>query len=97
MIIVVIVSFENRRSTPAIAAIPTAVPQPTQPVPYPDVPRLSIEEAQQRLASGDAVMVDVRSPASYEQSHITAAISAPETELEEWIDELPRDVDLVLY
>lgn len=97
VIVVVIISFENRSATPSIASIPTAIAQPTQSIPYPHVPRISIEETQQRVVAGDAQILDVRSASSYQQSHITGAISAPETALEEWIDQVPRDVELVLY
>jgi len=97
VIVVVIVSFENQRTTPSLASFPTAESQPTTSIPYPDVPRVSIAETQPRLAAGQVVMVDVRSAESYQQSHIAGAISVPETEVEARIDELPRDVDLVLY
>jgi flagellar basal body-associated protein FliL len=93
----VIVSFENRGAAPRPASLPTAGSLSTASIPYPGVPRTSLQDAQQGVAAGEALFLDVRSAAAYQQSHIAGAISAPETELEEWIDELPQDVDLVLY
>ena len=47
------------------------------------VPRVSIQETQRALEANEALVVDVRSRANYEQSHIAGAISAP----------LPGDLD----
>jgi rhodanese-related sulfurtransferase len=42
-----------------------------------EVPRVSLPDALAALESGEAVIVDVRSPDSYEASHIAGAISIP--------------------
>jgi 3-mercaptopyruvate sulfurtransferase SseA len=42
-----------------------------------DVPRVSLEETLAAIESGEAVVVDVRSTAAYEESHIVSAISIP--------------------
>jgi len=47
-----------------------------------DVPRVSIEEARAGLEAGTAVIVDVRSPADYEKSHIAGSLSIPLDEIE---------------
>ena len=55
-----------------------------------DVPRVTAEEAKAALDSGAAIIVDVRDPAQYEQSHVAGAISI-------WLDEIeanPTGVDL---
>lgn len=46
-----------------------------------DVPRVTIEEAKAALESGAAVVVDVRDPAQYEESHVAGAISI-------WLDDI---------
>jgi hypothetical protein len=69
----------------------------TSSIPYPDVPRVSLQEAQDKLAQGQAVLVDVRSKASYDKSHAEGAISIPEGEIGARKDELPRDKDIILY
>ena len=69
----------------------------TQSIPYPNVPRVSLEEAQDKASKGQAVLVDVRSKSSYDKSHAAGAISVPEAEMEIRKDELPRDKELILY
>lgn len=75
----------------------TAQPLPTQPIPNPNVPRVSLEEAQARLEQGRAVLIDVRSRESYDQAHAAGALSFPEEEIDARLGELPRDKDLILY
>jgi hypothetical protein len=73
---------------------PQTAPNPTQiiesqltesagdfPLTEADVPRVTIEEARAALESGEAVVVDVRDPAQYEQSHVAGAISI-------WLDDI---------
>lgn len=66
-------------------------------LPYPDVPRISLEETQSKMALDQAVLVDVRSKASYDKSHAVGALSIPEEEMGARVDELPRDKDIILY
>jgi len=75
----------------------TAQPLNTVSIPYPDVPRVSLEDAQDKLAQDQAILVDVRSRASYDESHAAGAISIPEEEITARLDELPRDKDIILY
>jgi rhodanese-related sulfurtransferase len=75
----------------------TAQPLSTSGIPYPDVPRISLQETTEKLEQGQAVLVDVRSRASYDKAHATGALSMPEEELDARLNELPRDQELVLY
>ena len=75
----------------------TVQPQPTQPIPFPEVPRISLKETQARLEKGEAVLIDVRSRELYDQAHASAALSFPEQEIEARLGELPRDKMLILY
>ena len=75
----------------------TSQPLNTVSQPYPDVPRISLVDAQEKLAQGQAILVDVRSRASYDKSHAAGAISMPEEEILARLDELPRDKDIILY
>ena len=66
----------------APTSVPTVIVEPefTQlpgnlPLTEADVPRVTVEEAKAALESGAAVVVDVRDPAQYEQSHVAGAIS----------------------
>jgi rhodanese-related sulfurtransferase len=56
-----------------------------------------LEEATEKVEQGEAVLIDVRSRASYEKSHAVGAISIPEPEVDARLAELPRDKELVLY
>ena len=103
IIVGAIISIENRRS-PAAAGLEgglgsAASPNPlaTRSIPYPDVPRISLQDTQDKLASGKAVLIDVRGKESYDRAHAAGALSIPETEMQARVEELPRDIDLVLY
>ena len=94
----VLLSLDSWRSAPAeSAANPTALPMATLPIPYPDVPRISVQDARKDLSAGEIVMVDVRSETSYDALHIEGAISIPENQIESRLDELDRESNIVLY
>ncbi len=75
----------------------TAQPLDTRSIPYPDVPRVSPSEAQQKLEQGQAVLVDVRGKALYDAGHAAGAISIPEAEMAARLNELPQDQEIILY
>ena len=92
----------------SVFVAPTATPEPTPTpestaTPEPprfssDVPRISAEELKERLDNGEAILiVDSRSNFSFESRHIAGAISVPQSEVEERLDEFPRDQDIVFY
>ena len=62
-----------------------------------DVETVGREELLQRLASGDAVLVDVRPEEEFAAGHIEGARSIPIAELERRLDELPADREIVAY
>jgi len=59
-----------------------------------DVPRA---ELQRLLKRGDAVLVDVRPAAEFGHGHIAGAISIPVEELEQRLEELPRQKQIIAY
>lgn len=73
------------------SALPTTAP------PYPEVPRISLQDTRELLQTDQAVLIDVRSHASYEKSHAVGALSYPENEIEAQLDQLPREKLIVLY
>jgi hypothetical protein len=103
IIIGVIMLRENQQST--VAALPggvsgtaaTALPLSTNLPPSPGVPRASVDETRDKMEGGEAVLVDVRSKASYDKAHAAGSISIPEAEVYARLDELPRDKEIVLY
>jgi rhodanese-related sulfurtransferase len=80
-----------------LAGSNTAQALATGSIPFPDVPRIALQEAKDKLDGGQAVLVDVRSKQSYDRSHAAGAISIPETEIDARMDEFPADKELVLY
>jgi 3-mercaptopyruvate sulfurtransferase SseA len=73
----------------------SSITQPTNPADA--VPRITSPELQKELASGDAVVVDVRSEAQYKAGHIKGAKFIPGSEIGNRINELPRDKKIVTY
>jgi len=49
------------------------------------------------LGEGDAVVLDVRPPVEFDAGHIPGALSIPFEELEDRIDEIPRDREVIAY
>jgi hypothetical protein len=63
-----------------------------------EVPRISVEELQSKLDSGqDVLIIDTRSSSSYAQQHIAGAISIPADQIGSRLGELPKDKEFVLY
>jgi rhodanese-related sulfurtransferase len=60
------------------------------------VKSISVDQAYQLYQDGEAFL-DVRTPAEWEQAHIPGATLLPLNELESRLNELPRDLDLVVY
>jgi rhodanese-related sulfurtransferase len=57
---------------------------------------ISVVEAERQVASGDAVLIDVREPDEWRQGHIPGAMSIPLAQLGARLSVLPRDRDIVL-
>ncbi len=56
------------------------------------------EELKEKLENkADVIVVDVRSKASYDKSHIIGAISIPLGDIEKRHEELPKDKEIILY
>jgi hypothetical protein len=98
IIIGAIISIEKRPAAANISVpVVTTQPQSAGDIPFPAVPRISVNDTQDLLAEGQVVVIDVRASTSYQQSHIAGAISIPEAEMSARMNDLPRDKDIVLY
>jgi len=105
LIVGAIVLNEKRSSSAAAAVrteeisvpVKTVEPQPTEPIPNPEVPRITLKETQSLLEKGKAVLIDVRDSGAYDQSHAAGALSFPESDIDSRLSELPRDKQLILY
>jgi rhodanese-related sulfurtransferase/predicted transcriptional regulator len=62
-----------------------------------DVQVIGREELLERLARGDAVLIDVRPEEEYAAGHIEGARSVPLAQLERRLAELPADREIVAY
>ncbi|MFF2964793.1 ArsR/SmtB family transcription factor [Streptomyces sp. NPDC057963] len=55
------------------------------------------EELRASVAAGDALVLDVRPTEEYLAGHIPGAVSIPVDELADRINELPEDIEIVVY
>jgi activator of HSP90 ATPase len=95
-----IIALESGQSASAgdsSAQVNTAQALNTGSMPYPGVPRITLQETQDKLEQDQAVLVDVRSKAAYDGAHAAGAVSLPEGEITSRLDELPRDKEIILY
>ena len=79
---------------------PTATPTPVaafEEETYPEIPRVSLDEAKAALDSGSAIFVDVRSAEAYQASRIAKAINIPLAELESRLGELDPNQWIITY
>lgn len=73
--------------------VPTAAPN----IPYPSVPRVSLNDAKAALDRKEAIMVDVRDLEYYQANHITGSINIPPSDFETRYRELNPNQWIILY
>ncbi len=66
-------------------------------IPFPEIPRISLQDAKAAYDLGSAIWVDVRSSSNYKESHIPGAISLPEDEILERLNELSTSDWIIPY
>ena len=64
---------------------------------YPEIERVSLEDAKAALDAGTAVFVDVRGVEAYNMSHIPGSLSIPLAELESRLTELDPNQWIITY
>ncbi|MHB1294097.1 MAG: rhodanese-like domain-containing protein [Anaerolineae bacterium] len=62
-----------------------------------DVQRIDVAQARTQAESGQAIIYDTRSRASYEIEHAEGAVAFPEDELEQNLSSLSEDKKLIFY
>jgi ArsR family transcriptional regulator len=77
-------------------AVPTPVTSYEEET-YPEISRVSLDEAKAALDAGTAVVVDVRSAEAYQGGHIAGAINIPLGELETRLGELDKTQWIITY
>jgi hypothetical protein len=60
-------------------------------IPYPEIKRVSLEDAKTALDTGGALILDVRDAGTFGSKHITGSINIPLNDLEKRANELPKD------
>ena len=77
------------------------VPRPTLTTdpnaPFPNIPRVMLEDAKMALDGQAAVFLDVRSPEAYDAAHISGAINIPLAELARRSGELNSQDWIITY
>lgn len=66
-------------------------------IPYPEVERISVQDAKAAFDAGTAVFVDTRTLDSYNASHIPGALSIPENEVDSRFTELNPNDWIITY
>lgn len=84
LLLAALVAGCGARSTPT----PTADGEPG--IPFPEVPRISVEEAAALQAAGAALFVDVRGAQYYAEGHIAGSVSLPLASIESEGKSLPK-------
>ena len=64
---------------------------------YPEIARVSLEDAKAAFDSGTAVFVDVRGDPAYAAAHIAGSVSLPLGELESRLDALDPSQWIIAY
>lgn len=62
-----------------------------------DLQPVTVAELSRRLDDPETLVLDVRPPQDYAHGHVPGAISVPADDLAEWLDRLPRDVEIIAY
>ena len=92
----------NSAERSASKVAPTSNPagaNKTNPAPNPadTARRINVQQAQDLIARGQAVVVDVRNQAAFDQGHIHGAKLIPFAEVADRSGELPRDKTIITY
>jgi len=83
----------SSQATPSEPAISSGHDEET----YPEIERVSVEDAKAALDAGTAVFVDVRGVDAYNMSHIPGSLSIPLAELESRLTELDPNQWIITY
>jgi 3-mercaptopyruvate sulfurtransferase SseA len=91
VITAVIVSLQPRAQTP------TPQPLVSEEESFPEVPRVSLEEALSAHQAGSAIFIDIRDSSAYEEAHIPGSLSLPLAQLESQLKELDPNSWIITY
>jgi hypothetical protein len=94
----------NSPQTAANAQRPAATPaQPSQPgqqagpIPFPDSPRIPLEQAKADFDRGTAVFIDTHSTQAYATEHIRGAINITNNDVDLKASSIPKGKKIIVY
>lgn len=64
---------------------------------FDDMQTLSLDEVMDKMEAGTIILLDVRPTGEFEAGHIPGAISVPIDEIDAYIQNLPRDIEVAAY
>ncbi|MEI2379774.1 ArsR/SmtB family transcription factor [Priestia megaterium] len=62
-----------------------------------DLYTLTMDQVHEKLDGGDVILLDLRPTEEYEAGHIEGAVSVPMEELDSYLQQLPKDKEVVAY
>ncbi len=86
----ILLATQNAPAAPTAAA-------PFEEDTYPEIPRVSLEDAKAAFEAGTAVFVDVRGADVFAMSHIPGSLSIPLADLESRLAELDPNQWIITY
>lgn len=96
LILAAAIFAKQNEPNPDVSQPPSAVSDHDEET-YPEIQRVSLEDAKTALDANTAVFVDVRDASSYAASHVPGAISIPLTDLVDRLGELNATDWIITY
>ncbi|MGG3195508.1 ArsR/SmtB family transcription factor [Priestia aryabhattai] len=62
-----------------------------------DLYTLTMDQVHEKLDGGDVILLDLRPTEEYEAGHVEGAVSVPMEELDSYLQQLPKDKEVVAY
>lgn len=97
LLIIVASILISQNSGGVVTKKPTTLADSHEDETYPEIPRISIEEAKAALDEGTVVLLDVRDADLYATSHLPGALNIPLAELQSRLEELDIAIWIITY
>ena len=96
LLVLASVMFLSQNRTSQTASL-TSVSSGQEEETFPEIERVSLEDAKAAFDSGTVVFVDARGDQAYAAAHVTGSVSLPLTEIESRLDELDPNQRIITY
>lgn len=81
-------------STSVLGCLTNVPEKGVESIKYIDIP---VSEAKIKVDSGEYFILDVRTREEYDAGHIANAILIPQTDISDRLDEIPKDMPILVY